>query len=62
MGGTAACLLTRPWEPALRLVNCGGAPRTVNGYPRVRVLGEQGQPLDVAAHNDVNAVARIGGR
>ncbi|MBZ4318405.1 DUF4232 domain-containing protein [Streptomyces huiliensis] len=45
---------------AVRLDNCGTAPRTVEGHPGLRVLGEKGEALDVAVHDDATAVARSG--
>ncbi|MEE1930211.1 DUF4232 domain-containing protein [Streptomyces sp. TRM 70351] len=40
----------------LRLVNCGDTPHTVDGYPDVRVLDDERQPLDVAVHDGPRAV------
>ncbi|MGK5638549.1 DUF4232 domain-containing protein [Streptomyces sp. URMC 126] len=44
----------------VRLDNCGARPRTVEGHPRVRVLGERGRVLDVTVHDDLTAVAASG--
>ncbi|MGI5336304.1 DUF4232 domain-containing protein [Streptomyces sp. CA-181903] len=44
----------------IRLDNCGTVPRTVEGHPGLRVLGEKGEPLDVTVHDDLTAVARSG--
>ncbi|MFI0737488.1 DUF4232 domain-containing protein [Streptomyces sp. NPDC021100] len=44
----------------VRLDNCGTVPRTVEGHPRLRVLGEKGETLDVAVHDDLTAVAHSG--
>ncbi|KAB7841612.1 DUF4232 domain-containing protein [Streptomyces mobaraensis] len=45
----------------VRLENCGTAPRTVEGRPRLRVLGEKGEALDVAVRDDLAATPRPGG-
>jgi hypothetical protein len=43
----------------LELVNCGTVDYTVNGYPDVRVLDEDGKPLDVTVVRGSSTVASI---
>ncbi|MEU7136065.1 DUF4232 domain-containing protein [Streptomyces sp. NPDC046261] len=57
MGGTVdAAMGLRAFD--VRLVNCGAAPYTVNGYPSVRVLDERKRVVDVTIHQDVKAGGR----
>jgi len=41
----------------LTLANCGQSPQEINGYPDVRVLGPQRQPLDVRVNHDSSYMA-----
>lgn len=41
------------------LTDCGTAPRTVSGYPRLRVLGRDGRGLDVEVHHGVTVTGGI---
>ncbi|GAA3434958.1 DUF4232 domain-containing protein [Kutzneria kofuensis] len=43
----------------IRLANCGSAPLTVNGYPALRVLDDDHQPIDVKVDNGADSVALV---
>jgi hypothetical protein len=43
----------------LRMTNCGSKPYAVNGYPVVRVLGEDRGPLDVTVGEGASPVATL---
>ena len=45
----------------LEMVNCGSRPVTVNGYPAVRVLDADQNPLDIQIINGSSTVALIPG-
>lgn len=53
-GVTSAAMGLRAMS--LKLVNCGTGPYTVDGYPGVRVLDEDRQPLAVDVGNGTNGV------
>ncbi|MCZ2523854.1 DUF4232 domain-containing protein [Streptomyces sp. HB2AG] len=43
----------------VELHNCGTRPRTVNGYPDVRVLDDDREPLDVETVHGLSSVATL---
>jgi hypothetical protein len=43
----------------IRLANCGADPLTVNGYPALRVLDEDHQPIDAKVDNGADSVALV---
>ena len=43
----------------IHLANCGSAPLTVTGYPALRVLDEDRQPVDVKVDNGADSVALV---
>jgi hypothetical protein len=43
----------------LLLHNCGDKPYTVRGYPALRLLDADGQPVDVQVINDIAAITRV---
>ncbi len=45
----------------VELVNCGRSPFTVNGYPALSVLDEEGDPLDIEIVHGTAAIASIPG-
>ena len=44
---------------SIHLANCGNTPLTVTGYPALRVLDEDHQPMDVKVDNGSDAVAGV---
>jgi hypothetical protein len=44
---------------AFELVNCGTAPYTVSGYPDVRLLDEDHQPIEVTVEQGDGSVAMV---
>lgn len=44
---------------SLELVNCGTSPYTVRGYPSVRLIGEDLEPIDVNIAPGANGVATV---
>ncbi|MFI9383390.1 DUF4232 domain-containing protein [Kutzneria sp. NPDC052558] len=43
----------------IRLANCGDTPLTVTGYPALRVLDDDRQPIDVKVADGADAVALV---
>lgn len=43
----------------IEIVNCGGGPVTVHGYPRLRLFGEDDAPLAVTVMHGSTAVATV---
>jgi hypothetical protein len=57
LGATDAAMGLR--AVPIRLANCGSTPLTVNGYPALRVLDDNRQPIDVKVDNGADSVALV---
>ena len=57
LGGADAAMGVRVLN--IEIVNCGDQPVTVNGYPRLRLFGEDQEELAVAVMHGSTAVATV---